>query len=180
MTRTVGVVLIVAAVAVCLISGALFGAGFFQGSNSVDNTVGLSLGGAVLGFAVVFIVLVLPLAGGGALVLMRGKSEQAEQVEADALRKILDMVKTRGEVNVSDVIIELNSDLPSVQEKIYKLVGMGVFSGYINWDDGVLYSADAAGLHDMTQCKHCGGTLSLAGKGVVKCPFCGTEYFLSQ
>jgi hypothetical protein len=180
MTRTVGILLIVAAVAACLIGGVVFGAGFMQGVNSVDNTVGLTPGGAALGFALVMIVLVAPLAGGGVIVLTRSKGEAVEQAEADALRKILDMVKTRGQVDVSEIIIELQSDLPAVQDMIYKLVGMGVFSGYVNWDEGMLYSAEASALHDTTQCKHCGGKVSLAGKGVMKCPFCGTEYFLAK
>jgi tRNA(Ile2) C34 agmatinyltransferase TiaS len=55
---------------------------------------------------------------------------------------------------------------------------MGVFSGYVNWDEGTLYSEQASELRNMTQCKNCGGNLTLAGKGVIKCPFCGTEYFL--
>jgi hypothetical protein len=58
------------------------------------------------------------------------------------------------------------------------LVGLGVFTGYINWDDGVLFSAQASQLRDLTQCKKCGGAVKLVGKGVVKCPYCGTEYFL--
>ena len=89
------------------------------------------------------------------------------------------MVKARGQVNISDIIVELQSSLPEVQDMIYKLVGMGVFSGYINWDEGTLYSEQASALRDLQECRNCGGQLSLAGKGVVKCPFCGTEYFLT-
>jgi tRNA(Ile2) C34 agmatinyltransferase TiaS len=65
-----------------------------------------------------------------------------------------------------------------VQNQVHALVGMGVFSGYVNWDDGVLYSAEAANLRDLERCKYCGGELKLVGKGVISCPFCGTEYFL--
>jgi tRNA(Ile2) C34 agmatinyltransferase TiaS len=62
---------------------------------------------------------------------------------------------------------------------IYELVGLQVFSGYINWDQGILYSSDASKLRELTQCKNCGGEIQLVGKGVVKCKFCGTEYFLT-
>ncbi len=172
MTRTVGVLLLVAAFAICVVGSLLLGAGYAQGK--------LQVAGAVLGFGLMLVVLVAPLAGGGILALTRSRGEQAEKQEADRLRKILDMVKTRGQVNVSDVVVELHSDLPSVQAMVYKLVGMGVFSGYVNWNDGVLYSAEAASLHDLSECKHCGGQLKLVGKGVVKCPYCGTEYFLSS
>ena len=170
MTRTVGLLLIIAAVVVFLVGSAWLIADAPNQSNAAAT---------VLGFALLIVILVAPLVGGGVFVLIKGRGAQAEKVEADALRKILDMVKTRGEIDISDIIIELQSDLSSVQAMIYKLVGMGVFSGYVNWDEGTLYSAEAASLRESTQCKHCGGNLSLAGKGVLKCPFCNTEYFLA-
>jgi hypothetical protein len=140
----------------------------------------LQADGAVLGFALLALVVVAPLVGIGVVTLARSRTQVKEGAEADAMRKLLDMVKTRGKLNVADAVIALQSDLPAVQDMIYRLVGMGVFDGYVNWDEGVLISADASALHEMTQCKHCGGNLTLAGKGVVKCPYCGTEYFLSR
>lgn len=172
MTRTVGILLLVASAVACLIVGALLAAGLTSGS--------LEAGGAILGFGLAFVVLIAPLAGGGTLVLVRSRQEQAEESEAEALREILDMVEARGQVSISDVIIELKSDLPSVKDMLYKLVGMGLFSGYINWDEGLLYSADASALREGARCKYCGGEMSFGGKGILRCPFCGTEYFLSQ
>jgi hypothetical protein len=166
------VVLIGVAVGICLIGTAFLGLALAQGR--------LQAVAAVLGFGLLFGVLVAPLGGLGILSLVRGRAERAEEREAEALRTVLDMVKTRGRVNVSDLVIQLKSDQPSVQSMIYRLVGMGVFDGYVNWDEGVLYSEEASALHEVTQCKHCGGNLTLAGKGIVKCPFCGTEYFLSR
>jgi len=170
MTRTVGVVMIVLSVGLCVLGGSFLGVGVGEGS--------LELAGAILGLGLLIVFVVGPLAAGGVLVLARVRDEQAEQVQADRLRKIVDMVTTRGQMRLSDVVIELGADLPSVQSMIYKLVGMQVFSGYVNWDEGVLYSVQASLLVDTTQCKHCGGNLSLVGKGVVKCPYCETEYFL--
>ncbi len=172
MTRTVGILLLVASAGICAIGAAFLGVGLSQGS--------LEPAGFVLGFGLLFVFLVGPLAGGGIFALVRSRGEQAEQAEAEKLRKILDMVKTRGRVDISDLSIELHADRESVQDMIYKLVGLGVFSGYVNWDEGILYSEEASELHNLTQCRYCGGQLTLAGKGVVKCPFCGTEYFLSK
>lgn len=172
MTRTVGIVLILAGVAACLLGGSLLAV------NLAGGTV--SPAGAVLGFALLGLIVVAPLVGFGVVAVTRGRTEQTQTAQAENMRKVLDMVKTRGRVNVSDVVIELKSDLPAVQDMVYKLVGMGVFSGYVNWDEGMLYSEDASSLHGVTQCKHCGGNLTLAGKGIIKCPFCGTEYFLAQ
>ena len=170
MTRNVGIVLIVVAVAVCVVGDLFLGVGAMQDT--------LTLSGAVLGFGLLLVVIVGPLVVGGVLIISRARQDQTSELDAANLRKILDMGKTRGQVNISDVVIELTSDTPAVQGMVYKLVGMGVFSGYVNWDDGVLYSAEAANLRDLEQCKHCNGQLKLSGKGVVKCPYCGTEYFI--
>ena len=94
-------------------------------------------------------------------------------------RKLLNMVKTQGQITISDVALELDGTFDQIKTWIYDLVGKGLFSGYVNWDEGVLYSQQASLLSKETRCKHCGGELSLAGKGVVKCPYCGTEYFIS-
>lgn len=166
-----GYVLIGLAVVALVVGAAWLASGLGSGQ------VGAS--GAILGFAILLVVLVLPLGIGGWLALRRGQTDEKDRQESAQLRKILDMVTTRGSVHISDLVLELKSDLPSVQDKIYRLVGMGIFSGYVNWDDGILYSAAASGLHDLTECKKCGGKLTLAGKGVIKCPFCGTEYFIS-
>ena len=48
----------------------------------------------------------------------------------------------------------------------------------MNWDRGELVSAEAAQIKDDT-CPNCGGKLELAGKGLVRCPYCGTETYLS-
>jgi hypothetical protein len=165
-----GFILIGLAVAALVVGGALLVSGLAAGQLGVPGTI--------LGFGILLAVLVAPLGIGGWVMLRRGQSEDKEKAESAEMRKILDMVTTRGSVRVSDLVLELRSDLPSVQGKIYQLVGMGVFSGYVNWDDGVLYSSAAAGLRDLTECKKCGGKLTLAGKGVIKCPFCGTEYFI--
>jgi Fe2+ or Zn2+ uptake regulation protein len=133
----------------------------------------------MLGFVVVFII-TAPIAGGGLFVMLRGRREESAQAEADQQRKLLDMVMARGQISVSDVIIELQSDFQSVKDIIYRLVGLGVFSGYVNWDEGTLYSAEAADLHAISECKNCGGSVSFAGKGVQQCPHCGTEYFLAK
>ena len=133
--------------------------------------------GAILGFGLLAVV-VLPLLGAGVFLLVRSGQEAKAGVETAQMRKILDVVKSRGEVPLSDLTLELNSNRDQVKNWIYTLVGMGTFSGYINWDEGVLYSSDASQLRGLERCRHCGGEVKLAGKGVVTCPYCGTEYFL--
>lgn len=137
----------------------------------------LSIAG--LGVGVILLTIVsLPLSGAGIFLIVKAGQEGKEEEIIAKQRKILDMVAARGEVRISDLVLELKTTREQVQNWVYNLVGMGVFSGYINWNDGVLYSAQAAQLRDLHECKRCGGQVTLAGKGVSKCQHCGTEYFL--
>jgi hypothetical protein len=139
---------------------------------------GLQIGGAILG-AMGLLVLVAPLLGGGIFLLIRSRQESRQDQEQAQLRKILDVVAARGKTPLSELVIELGSTRQAVKDQIYALVGMGVFSGYINWDEGILYSAEASNISGLERCKYCGGQVDFVGKGVLTCPYCGTEYFIS-
>ncbi len=138
----------------------------------------LEAGGFVL-LLILAGVVAVPLIFGGVYMLRQGAKEAVDAEEAARQRKILDMVQAKGEVKISAVAIELQTDTEHIQNTLYRLVGMGVFSGYINWDKGTLYSAEASNLRELSQCKNCGGDIQLSGKGVASCPWCGTEYFLT-
>jgi hypothetical protein len=138
---------------------------------------GSSLGGVVLGL-VLSLFIAIPLVAGGIYLLVRGRSEAARQTQAVRQRRILDMVKTRGQVAISDMVLDLNATTEQVRQDIHTLVGMGLLTGYVNWDKGLLYSTEAAQLKNNNTCPNCGGQLTLAGKGVIICPYCGTEIFL--
>lgn len=167
--RIVGLLLIIAGLALGLI-----GVGWLISSVAVGR---LGITGAILGGALLAMPILL-LLGAGVFLLARSGREAIEDAEREVLRRILDLVQSKGEVPISDLVIEFKSSVGQVQNQVHALVGMGVFSGYVNWDEGVLYSAEAANLRDLERCKHCGGELKLVGKGVISCPFCGTEYFL--
>jgi hypothetical protein len=168
--RTLGILIILGSLAVAAGGVAWLAVtareGRLQGSGAV---MGAICGGVVL----------LPLLGVGIIMLVRSGQEAVQDAEQAELRKILDVVKSRGQVPISDLVLEMKSDRQKVQGQIHSLVGMGLFSGYINWDEGTLYSSEAANIRDLQRCKHCGGEVSFAGKGVLSCQHCGTEYFLS-
>lgn len=168
--RLVAVLLLGAGALVVVLGVAWLGGGIAEGR--------MRMTGALIG-GILLAGLTVPLFGGGIYLLMRSRQEAVENVEQEQLRKILDIVKTRGQVPVSDLAIELGVNRQRIQDMIHSLVGMGVFSGYVHWEEGVLYSEDAAGLRELDRCKHCGGELEVAGKGVITCPYCGAEYFLS-
>lgn len=164
---------------IALIAGGLIvGAIIIVLMNVYRSEGNLSAGAATLGIALGLIVLVLPQIGFGAFFLWRGAQDTAVAADATQARKLLDIIKTRGQIHISDLVIELNSTRESVQDTIHQLVGMELYSGYINWDEGVLYSRQASELRELKNCYNCGGELELAGKGIIKCPWCGTEYFL--
>ncbi len=169
MGRTIGIILVAIGVVGCLILTAL------MGSYVVDDQ--LSTSAAILGFALGAAILVIPL-GAGAFMLWKGQQEAASGAQAQKQRQLLDMVKTRGQVAISDLAIEMKSSREEVQDMLHQLVGMGLFSGYVNWDEGMLYSRQASELRQRSTCEVCGGQLELGGHGVIRCPYCGAEYFL--
>jgi hypothetical protein len=169
--KIIGIVLIVAGVGVCLLSGLWLAAGYASGGYG-------NLAAPVLGLALAFI-LAAPLVGVGVFLLIRGRQEAAEMAEVEKERKLLGMVQAQGQVRISDVALELDVGRDQVQEWVYDLVHKELFAGYVNWDEGTLYSRDAAQLRG-DKCPNCGGEVELAGKGVVQCPYCGAEIFLTS
>ncbi|MEA2512417.1 MAG: hypothetical protein QOF01_2068 [Thermomicrobiales bacterium] len=135
--------------------------------------------GAIFGFVLLFGCLVLPLVGGGIYFLIKGQAEAKDLARVQEQRRLLDIVTTRGQVTIPDLVLELNSTRERVQRDLNELVGRGLFSGYVDWSKGVLYSVEASKLQGQTHCPNCGGELQLAGKGLIKCPYCGAEIFLT-
>ena len=168
LNRLVGIVLIVLG----LIIGVVAGAWLFTNED-------LEGPARILGLGLALLVLVAPLVGGGLYLATLGGKESRQQADAAQQRKLLNIVQTRGSVPISDMVLEMQLPREQVKEMIYSLVGLGVFSGYINWDKGVLYSSDASHLRELRQCPNCGGDITLSGKGVANCRFCGTEFYLS-
>jgi hypothetical protein len=168
--RILGIVLIVGGIVVALILA------LFMFVLRTDEATSSS--GAVLGFAIGTVVLVLPQFGVGAYLFWKGSQEATARAEAGKQRALLNLVKTRGQVAISDLVIDLKASKDEVHHMLGELVGMGLFAGYVNWDEGMLYSEQASELRQLSHCRHCNGELELAGKGIVRCPFCGTEYYL--
>ncbi len=168
--KLVGIILMVVGFGIAVIAGLWLATRVSAGE--------LQSGGALIGGALAFIPVAL-LAGFGIYLFVQGGKEAETESEMQKQRQLLDIVKSRGQVPVSDLALEMKTNVDSVRNMIHQLVGLQVFSGYINWDKGILYSSDAGNLRELDKCKNCGGEIKLVGKGVVACPFCGTEYFLT-
>lgn len=168
--RLIGIILIVIGLGIALIAGLFIAVQV--SSEQMTST------GAVVTAGVAFIPIAI-FVGFGIFMYVRGGAEAAEESVMQRQRQLLDIVKSRGQVSVSDLALEMKVNTDLVKELVHQLVGLQVFSGYINWNKGVLYSAEASKLRNLKQCENCGGEIQLTGKGIVICKFCGTEYFLS-
>jgi len=167
--RLIGIILFVVGILVCL-------GGSVVSFTSTRNVEANATGGLVLG-VVLSVFIAIPFIGAGIYLVIRGRAEEAEMADVGRQRKILDMVTTRGQVDITDLVFELKSTSDQVRDDVYKLVGMGLFTGYVNWDDGILYSLEASKLTG-NKCPNCGGEQEFAGKGVITCKYCGADVFL--
>lgn len=93
-------------------------------------------------------------------------------------QQLVAVVQARGQVTFDDLAAELRAPRDLLRQWVYAAVKRGEFTGYLNWTDGLLYSADAEKLRAAGRCPRCGGELGLAGQGVVQCTHCGSEIFL--
>jgi DNA-directed RNA polymerase subunit RPC12/RpoP len=135
--------------------------------------------GAILGILLVTVIVVIPLGAGGIYLFVKGRQESTEYAEIAKEKKILNMVLAQGKVTLSEVALELGEPVDRVEDMVRDLVGKELFSGAINWKDGILYSRQAAEMKADQKCPNCGGQVELAGKGMIKCPYCGSEVFLA-
>lgn len=168
--RVIGLILIAIGVVIGILSGLWLLSGMSEGN--------LRGSGALFGAAFLFLVVVAPLVGGGIFFLTRGRAEEQATARARSQRRLLDMVSTRGKISILDIAQELKLSRGEIEGDLYDLVGMGLFTGYVDWKKGTLQSVEAARLQGEQHCPNCGGILELAGKGLVKCPYCGAEIFL--
>ncbi|MGC9398751.1 MAG: PCI domain-containing protein [Anaerolineae bacterium] len=91
---------------------------------------------------------------------------------------LLGIIDSRGTVSLQTLSEEFGVPQGLVEEWIYALVREGKFTGYLDWDNEIIYSREAEKLQDLSQCPNCGAEMTLAGKGTTRCEHCGTEVFL--
>ena len=168
--RVLGLILIFAGLALLLVVILWVGAGI--ASHKYEDLAAPMLG---IGGALIFGT--APLAAIGIFLLVKGSQEEKAMAEVQKERLLLSIIQTRGQVDIPSAVLELKVSRDVMKRYVYDLVGKGLFTGYVNWEKGMLYSQQVENM-PTDRCPNCGGKLELAGKGVVQCPYCGSEIFL--
>ena len=169
--KTLGIVLMIGA-AVLLLA---FGVWAIVALGSSETTSG----GASLGIVLALIV-IAPVFGVGAYLFRKGGQGQKEFAQVQKEKQILNAVLTRGQVTINELVAEMQLPPEEIKQMIQNLVGKQLFSGAVNWDKGILYSVESQKLTGNGKCPNCGGDLKFAGKGLIQCPFCGSQVFLTK
>lgn len=170
--KTLGIIFIALGAAFFLIVAIWVGAAGVAGKfeDAAAPILGLGIG----------LLIAAVLAGIGIFFLVSGRKEAKEMAYVQQERKLLGLIQTQGQINVAQAALEIGTTRDGLKGMIYDLVDKGFFAGYINWQEGMLYSQDAAKLKAGSRCPNCNGELQLAGKGVVRCPYCGSDIFLTD
>ncbi|HST05413.1 MAG TPA: hypothetical protein VLQ48_11840 [Chloroflexia bacterium] len=169
--KTIGMVLIAVGVIVALLGI------FYFGTNAQTDSSAKVLG---IGICVVPAAVI---AGFGVWFTMQGRGEAVQFAQVEKEKKILNMVSTQGTVQIGNVALETGMTLDQVKNALYDLVGKGLFTGYVDWKGGKLVSADAAVINQAVitgKCPNCGAQQVVGGKGIIRCDYCGTEFFIPQ
>ena len=167
--KTAGLIMIICGSVICL------GAVLFVVSGIAGGQVGIP--GAILGIGLFGVLPLLLLGGAGAYLYSRGRAEESELKEIRKKERLLGLIQAQGKVSLGSIMIETKMNREEVKNAIYELVNQGLFAGYIDWSTQTFFSQDAARVGSTT-CPNCGGVRELAGKGIVKCPYCGVELFI--
>jgi DNA-directed RNA polymerase subunit RPC12/RpoP len=164
---------------IMMIGSALLLLAFGAWALTAMGTGETSSGGMVLGIFLALIVLA-PIFGVGVYLFRKGSVEKEEYARVAQEKTILNMVLTQGQVTIAAVVAELGVPRDEVEDMIRDLVGKQLFSGAINWNKGLLFSVESQQLTEGRKCPNCGGDLQFAGKGLIVCPYCGSEVFLTK
>lgn len=175
MGRIVGIILMIAGLGICIVVSLFMGVGAL----AAGEGPGLSRAGSILGIALFGVVPLLILGGVGAFLFIQGGKEAAEMADVQKKERLLGMIQSAGQVSIGNAAVEMKMTRDQVKYAIFDLVNQGLFSGYINWQEGIFYSRDLSQM-ETTKCPNCGGERQVVGKGIVKCPYCGAELFLPQ
>ncbi len=142
-----------------------------QVSSGALNTQGLLVG------AFIAFLLIASIIGFGIYLYVQSEPGSEPETEMAKQRRLLDWLRDEGTLSLQQVYLELDIDSEDLRAMLDELVGLGAFSGYVNWQDETLHVMSATELRALHQCKQCENFIHVQGKGVI-CQTCGTHYML--
>lgn len=132
---------------------------------------------AILGIGFFGLIPALLFGTVGAVLWRQYNMETRQRRDISLREEVLQRVMTRGRCKLDDLAQELGVPPKTIEEAIYDLVGMKLFTGYVNWPGREIIAMEAEQISG-DKCPNCGGAIELAGKSMARCPHCGTQVFL--
>jgi hypothetical protein len=135
------------------------------------------LGPAILGIAFFGLIPALFFGTVGAIFWRQNNIEQRQRRDVHLREELLQRVMTRGRCKFDELAQELRVKPKVIEEALYDVVGMKLFTGYVNWPGREIIAMEAEQISG-DKCPNCGGAIELSGKSMARCPYCGTQVFL--
>lgn len=165
--RTVGFVMLSSAIMVAC-SGTISSTAFFvliPFSGSRNMMIGSLL-------------LATPFMGLGAFLYWRGKKTLSELAIIQHQKRLLFMLKQQEYVRINDVGCALGKSPSYVQYLIHDLVAKGLFHGYLDRTEGLLFPRWSGSLRGLKKCPICAGKQEFTRKRTIDCQHCRAQIFL--
>lgn len=123
---------------------------------------------------VVFVALV-PIVGYG--IFLYTKQDDPPPAISPILkqRELMDVLRSREQMEISELAQQLDITERTAQEMIQDLITLDIFSGFVNWDDGVVSCMDAEQLLQLSHCSIC--DIPIQVKHGIVCQVCKTGYY---
>lgn len=139
--RRRGIVTVIVAVVVTSIAGLWLAAQPGRAEMSLSE---LALGG------IVAFVVVTPIYLFGTYWYVQGSRDIPDvgTSEMEIQRALIDLMRVRREISFAEAAAELEIDQATVREQIESLMALGIFTGRVDWDAGVIHAEDALMLSD--------------------------------
>ncbi|MGQ9625513.1 MAG: DUF533 domain-containing protein, partial [Anaerolineae bacterium] len=90
-------------------------------------------------------------------------------------KRFLNIMEVQRQVRVLALASVLKLSPEDFKEYVYKLASAGLFTGYADWNEGVVYARKREEMAE--ECPNCKAPRQPGQEDIAKCPFCGVELF---
>lgn len=141
-------------------------------ANEILDTTSLMVAASIV------FLLIAPILGFG--IYHYAKSSQREsEILADEMekpRQLLDILKAKGQTDIETLSHDLACSPDEIKAMVDDLTQLELFSGIVNWNEGIIAIVESNVLNLMETCKNCSNPITMKEQGVTICAYCATEY----